>query len=235
MTEFTSTQADAPQPPAAPKAYPRFEIKPEFPAAVRERLQSVDATVQANADKANAELKPRLNKIGFGLEQLGKLARAGSKHRVRGMSLLRELATVWAHSVAKAASCKIGCTACCHTPVPISAVEAKVIGKAIKRHPVAVTQSAVTADGGPVPNMGACPFLVENKCAIYKERPMICRTRFNLDVDALLCDEALNDAQIPVPYASATPFHHAYRQLSADAEYGDIREFFPSGLSAKAV
>jgi hypothetical protein len=234
VSEFTPTFADASQA-QAPKQYPKFEIKAEFPQAVQARLQVVDATVQANSEKANAALKPRLNKIGFGLEQLGKLARSGSKHRVRGMSLLRELATVWAHSVAKASACKSGCTSCCHTPVPISAVEAKVIGKAIKRHPAVVTQSAVTADGGGVSSMGACPFLVEGKCVIYKERPMLCRTRFNLDVDSLLCDASLDNSEIPIPYASATPFHHAYRQLSADAEYGDIREFFPNGLSAKTA
>jgi Fe-S-cluster containining protein len=216
-----------------------FEIKPEWPQAVRERLQNVDDTVRANAATANADMQRRAKKIGFGLEQLGKLAKSGSKHRVRGMALLRDIAMVWGSSVAKGAACRQGCNHCCHKPVPISAVEAKVIGKAIKRHPASIQDSTVQADGtrlqGDVEKAsGACTFLLANgDCAIYAHRPVLCRTRFNLDQDALLC-ETVDGQTFPVPEANAAPIHTVYQQLSADSSMADLREFFPHGLSHKA-
>lgn len=68
--------------------------------------------------------------------------------------------------------CAPGCTACCQ-PLSLLAIEAYVVGKAFRALPPAL-QNAIRAQVA-APG-GHCPFLQENLCAIYPNRPLICRT-----------------------------------------------------------
>ena len=104
----------------------------------------------------------------------------------------------------KTVSCKAGCGACCRQIVPISDIEAYAIGEVIERMPEArrahVMQRFADAerqlaaikpldqivDGLNGPDRYefavayfkygvACPFLEDESCSIYHDRPLICR------------------------------------------------------------
>lgn len=78
--------------------------------------------------------------------------------------------------------CRAGCSGCCHHHLSVFAVEAEAVREAIKALPeqdrsLIERQAREViereAKGEPV----ACPLLLENRCSIYKARPLICRTQ----------------------------------------------------------
>jgi Fe-S-cluster containining protein len=78
--------------------------------------------------------------------------------------------------------CRAGCSGCCHHHLSVFEVEAAAVRQAVRALPVEthkrVHQEARAvhereARGEPV----ACPLLVDDRCAIYSARPLICRTQ----------------------------------------------------------
>lgn len=149
---------------------------------------------------------------------------------------LRRSASAWAEPLDAVAACAPGCDHCCHIPVALSDVEARVIAKAIRRR-VQVPTDAPTTDevlagaqlpGTPAPDAGysaACPFLADKRCTIYEHRPMACRTQVNLDVDDFLC--RLRPGQdVRVPYADASKLKGLYVIAQPKARWADLRAFF---------
>ena len=78
-----------------------------------------------------------------------------------------------------------------------------------------------------------CPFLVDNQCSVYEDRPVVCRTHHSLREDASLCDMAIPASQqvrppmydpdlIETPYATINEAH------GAREPWGNIGELFPS-------
>lgn len=83
---------------------------------------------------------------------------------------------------AKHLVCRAGCSGCCQHHLSVFPVEAARVKAAITALPdelcVRIEQQARTVDereaqGQPV----ACPLLVDERCAIYEARPLICRTQ----------------------------------------------------------
>ncbi len=83
---------------------------------------------------------------------------------------------------AKHLVCQAGCSGCCRHHLSVFAVEAEAIREAIAALPQQVRATLeeqardvleLEAHGEPV----ACPMLIENRCAIYASRPLICRTQ----------------------------------------------------------
>ncbi len=78
--------------------------------------------------------------------------------------------------------CRAGCSGCCHHHLSVFQVEADAIAEAVTLLPdemrQRVTQQAkqITSDEANGINI-ACPLLVDNRCAIYAARPVICRTQ----------------------------------------------------------
>lgn len=149
---------------------------------------------------------------------------------------LRQIAGTFAEAVAPQAACKAGCSACCHLPVVMSRQEAELIARETGA-PLSLPSEWVHE-----PKMQyvgqACTFLVDARCAIYEHRPLPCRTIYNMDSDALLC-EAIPGHPSKVPYANAEHLNALYVQTHAmglkdpqitDFQVGDLREFFPTGL-----
>jgi uncharacterized protein len=92
------------------------------------------------------------------------------------------LAARFSARYAKHLVCRAGCSGCCHHHLSVFAVEAAAIRRAIEAMPAALrgrveAQARETdvreARGEPV----ACPLLVDDRCAIYESRPLICRTQ----------------------------------------------------------
>ncbi len=78
--------------------------------------------------------------------------------------------------------CRSGCSGCCHHHLSVFAVEAATVRTAIEALPESVRVKLELqahevleweARGKPV----ACPMLVDDRCAIYESRPLICRTQ----------------------------------------------------------
>ncbi|MEP7273746.1 MAG: YkgJ family cysteine cluster protein, partial [Acidobacteriota bacterium] len=78
--------------------------------------------------------------------------------------------------------CRAGCSSCCHHHLSVFEVEAKAVSAAINALPLEV-QTAVEeqaaavleleGQGSPV----SCPLLIDDRCSIYENRPIICRTQ----------------------------------------------------------
>jgi len=131
-------------------------------------------------------------------------------------------------------ACKPGCSACCHMNTMIYEHEAirlaEVTGRKMVRLPYRpLNQIALDGDkfdGEP------CPFLVENKCSVYDDRPLVCRTHHSLRNDASQCSMTLADNYVRPPMYDPDVLEIPYMELNASynpAEpWGNIAEFFPT-------
>ena len=74
--------------------------------------------------------------------------------------------------------CRAGCSGCCHHHLSLFKVEADAIAEAVTALPEEmrerVTQQARQIIGD---EAATCPLLVDDRCAIYAARPVICRTQ----------------------------------------------------------
>jgi len=97
-------------------------------------------------------------------------------------------------------SCRKGCSACCHLSVSVFESEAKVLALIIKlkANPGVVDMrqlemhqflSGNNEQWNIMPkSMRACPFLKDNECQVYDDRPYVCRTYDNTG-DPKDCDD----------------------------------------------
>lgn len=156
---------------------------------------------------------------------------------------LRKAASAWSEPLVQHAACRRGCSHCCHIPVTITDVEARIIGKAIGRPPerpagaLSIEEAAEALAALPgtaaVSYASPCTFLEDGLCSIYAHRPPACRVHINLDRDELLC-RLEPGASIPVPYANSTEIKAHYALLQPSAVWADIRAFFPPDGAASA-
>ncbi len=78
--------------------------------------------------------------------------------------------------------CRSGCSGCCHHHLSVFAVEAAAVQDAIDALPEPV-RVRLERQAGEVLEMEmhgeavACPMLIDDRCAIYESRPLICRTQ----------------------------------------------------------
>lgn len=74
--------------------------------------------------------------------------------------------------------CAAGCDACCHVRIGVFAVEAAPLRDALAR--LATTdpalRSRVRAQADDPDHQHHCALLVDGRCAVYAERPLICRS-----------------------------------------------------------
>lgn len=149
---------------------------------------------------------------------------------------LRRAADAGTQEVTKSAACHKGCNHCCHQAVILSWAEVQVIARAIgaKLNPAAgrygmATQNLEAAKFEVQRRYAgqACVFLRGGRCAIYAQRPLVCRLLVNLDDDDLLC-QIVDEGESPVvPYLNMG--HQELRAailLGAHQSYDDIREWF---------
>jgi hypothetical protein len=132
-------------------------------------------------------------------------------------------------------ACKPGCSQCCHMNTMIYEHEAvrpaKVSGRKMKRLPFPGREVVVLQ--GDRFNGQPCPFLVDNQCPVYEDRPLVCRTHHSLREDASLCDMAIPASQhvrppMYDPDLIETPSATINEAHGAREPWGNIGKFFPS-------
>src|SRR5512137_2599666 len=69
--------------------------------------------------------------------------------------------------------CRAGCSGCC-LHLALFPVEAASLVKAFRSLPDDVR--SILAQRSDWPEDGPCPFLLDGLCAVYRDRPVICRT-----------------------------------------------------------
>lgn len=137
-------------------------------------------------------------------------------------------------ALAPHAACKAGCTQCCHMNTMIYEHEAirlaEVSGRKMVRLPYR-TLHQVYLDGNKF-NHRPCPFLAEDRCSVYEDRPLVCRTHHSLHHDASLCDMSVpaSEQVRPLMYDPdlvETPYREISESHSAREPWGNIWEYFP--------
>lgn len=71
-------------------------------------------------------------------------------------------------------TCHAGCSACCQH-ISLAWVEAMALAAALQKLP-ANEREAIRLRAQYAAPQGECPLLVDNRCALYASRPIICRT-----------------------------------------------------------
>lgn len=116
-----------------------------------------------------------------------------------------------------ALACRKGCAYCCHSFVGVVAPEVFRLAEAVRASGSdALIVETVRARCQPLKGVAAadrigrklpCPLLVEGLCAVYSERPTVCRQTTSLSLEACMDEyEARNpEAAIPV-----SPLHLTY-------------------------
>lgn len=138
-------------------------------------------------------------------------------------------------------ACKPGCSHCCRIAVQISDVEARALalssGRRMNPNPEhSLVLNMETIDTFQAENRDEavdryfgvpCPFLLDNKCSQYADRPLVCRRLYSLAVDEQPC--RLEDGRQLVPYLNQTSQSAQNAViLGLGREYADIRDWFPS-------
>jgi len=125
-------------------------------------------------------------------------------------------------------ACKKGCSHCCHMTVMLTSTEALRLGEAIGRAPARLPPEARARRADAFAGI-ACPFLVDEACSIYKNRPLSCRTHASFDQTNSNCHpDVMNTVQVQLMRFSG--LEAALMEVSADRRevtIGDIRDFFP--------
>lgn len=184
-----------------------------------EEFRSREAQVKAALDRNSDRYLPNLN---------GQMKAAiAAKTRTQRISWVRKGAATIGLIAGDVAACTRGCSACCHIPVMLLASEAQHIAREIGRSLLNVPDEKRNAEPPSWRGEGhACPFLVAGECSIYEHRPIACRTHFNLDRDAYLCEHQESVEQVPNLDVSDFSVASVSILMGADDYVAELRDFF---------
>lgn len=175
-------------------------------------IQSLDPGLAAREDRIaadtaaeNASLKSKLHKV---------------------IRLMDELASAASSYVA----CRSGCSACCKMNVSITVLEAERLAVASGKK-LARVQQPVTHEPGRFAGV-PCPFLKDDKCSVYADRPFACRAHFSFAADDYACQpqQAYAGGMGMVRFDGARKAYLDIARKTALRGFADIRDFFPENL-----
>ena len=198
--------------------------------AQRERATIAMERAQCKLDRLPATTP----KVGSTL-----LAKAHKTPRMtKRLRLIHQAVDAFVADPAAVSACRRGCSHCCRLPsIPITSAEARLLaqrtGRTVQeptyrmaiRDLIAGQEQVFAADGEARYAGTACPFLVNDACSVYEDRPTVCRTHMNMDDDPLLC-EVVPGHPANVPYLNTIPLQAQVMMLQQDECLGDIRGFF---------
>lgn len=190
---------------------------PNKAAAERNRL----AILQSHPWMDPEQLNSRINAV---MEQNSSL----KSKRAKFISIANEVNA----AVAPHAACKVGCSHCCHISVIIFKHEADRLSHATGRQvqPVPIRDPHMMSGHANRYQGQPCPFLIEERCSVYDNRPVICRLHHSIDDAPNQCDLTVVSTVSSVPTLNLKFLELAYTYLGVvkGEPIGDIREFFPT-------
>lgn len=195
-------------------------------AAAQARLEDEEAL--RLAQHRQDLMSSRIVTEGFKLENYSRLSCTESKP-AKKVYWLRKLADMIVPAAEGLTACHTGCSHCCHIPVMLTELEARVIAHETGRH--IHTPQTYRREGAAEFIGVACPFLTENRCSIYESRPFACRTKYNVDIDNLLC-QLVPGKKIGATYLNTQRWDAAYGKAFGFTEkVADIRDYFPTSVN----
>lgn len=190
------------------------------PEVVEQKLKAVFATHPWMAPEEVSEDIARI---------ASENASAKSKRR-KVIAIANRMTTALAPYVA----CKSGCSECCrmntviyeHEAVRLAEVSGRTMTRLPFRPPEVVHAEGMKFNGKP------CPFLVDSKCSVYEDRPLLCRTHHSLRESADECSMDIPATeQVRPPMYDPDVLEVPYREINAAYQSmepcGNIGEFFP--------
>lgn len=205
-----------------------------------ELVQKLEALLlerqQMDAETAQAKMKALLESHTWMVDdQIGQILSRIVRENASAKSKRRKVIAI-ANRVTAAlepyVACKPGCSDCCHMNTMIYEHEAirlaEVTGRKMVRLPYRPLNQ-VALDGAEF-NGKPCTFLVENKCSVYEDRPLVCRTHHSLRDDASQCNmNSANHLRPPMydPDILEVPYMELNASHNRAEPWGNIAEFFP--------
>jgi Fe-S-cluster containining protein len=201
-----------------------------------QKQRACTAAEHAHADRAAKSVRHQPDAVRSLLRRAAVVPRPGKRIR-----LVLEAADAFAAPFSRVAACRRGCAHCCHQAVPITGAEARLLSQATGR-PLASPENAMPVRAlieetpqqaelriaaRPPARPGPCPFLVDDECSAYAQRPLTCRTHISLASSDLLC-RVVPGHPVGVPYADATLVRALGLAILEHESIADIREWFPS-------
>lgn len=166
------------------------------------------------------ELLDREDRVASTLRQLN----ASPKSKLRRIYVLMdEISQARSNYVA----CSNGCADCCRINITITKLEASQLSQASGRTAADVVQSKEHLInefwGNP------CPFLVNDSCSVYDDRPLACRMHASYYINASACkSESTEDQGFPlVVFNGLKEALHTVAMEKQGSVFADIRDFFP--------
>jgi Fe-S-cluster containining protein len=131
-------------------------------------------------------------------------------------------------------ACRVGCSDCCHMNTMIYEHEAIRLAEVTRRKMVRLAYrpiNEVFAHGAKF-NGKPCPFLREDRCSVYQDRPLVCRTHHSLLDNPTSCNMDIPPAkQTRPPMYDPDLLEEPYIALNVKHNptepWGNIAEFFP--------
>ncbi|HEU0153172.1 MAG TPA: YkgJ family cysteine cluster protein [Arenimonas sp.] len=182
------------------------------------------ANAMTNFNRMAEEVPLAIQQLEAGLENHIRQEKGSALRKLR--RLYKEMEPVMA-ALAPYLACRPGCSGCCHYPIGVMPIEADLIASRTGKRlltggPGARTGTLVRQEDTP------CPFLVDNQCSIYDDRPMACRKHVALTNTAYWCQpERANDHAFPM--AGLSTLTAAFEYVIALDGRGmprDIRDYF---------
>lgn len=206
----------------AKKTMPRGERIPSQlvdPGVTEADLQVARAHASANFARIVEGVPKDVQDLEASLESKLRTERGTPLRKLR---LLYKLLEPVVAALGPFVACRPGCSSCCLYPIGIMPLEADLISKRTGMSPSIVSEDVSST---------ACPFLVDNRCSIYDDRPMACRKHVAITNTAYWCqNERANVHALPMITLSKAESAFEY-VIALDGRRSpiDIRDAFGRG------
>ena len=126
--------------------------------------------------------------------------------------------------------CRMGCNYCCkderivltekEAVLVVQHIEAQLDAEQKARVVESIRAAAPTSDQASMP----CAFLIDDRCTIYADRPLACRSYFSRSVSACLDDFFLDKSRMPQRFSAPKMVEIAVREVTRAAKHSKLYE-----------
>jgi len=207
------------------------EMAQMLEARIQEQRQMESDVVQSKLRtlvEAHPWMAPKLLQ-----QDLSKIVRENANVKSKRKKIIT-IATRVTDALSPYVACRVGCSDCCHMNTMIYEHEAIRLAEVTRRKMVRLAYrpiNEVFAHGAKF-NGKPCPFLREDRCSVYQDRPLVCRTHHSLLDNPTSCNMDIPPAkQTRPPMYDPDLLEEPYIALNVKHNptepWGNIAEFFP--------